>query len=120
VPLQVLRQLDDQRCPRLEVVWADSKYHNHDFNAWKARHAELRWRLEVVSRSAGTKCFVLLAKRWVVERTFAWLGRARWLSRDYEWLTTSSECMVRVRGIQALLNRMAPKYCYTPFKYRVV
>jgi putative transposase len=117
---KVLAQLDGARCPRLEVVWADSKYHNHDLNAWKAGRPELGWRLEVVSRPPGAKGFVLLPKRWVVERTFAWLGRARRLSRDYEWHTTSSECMVRIRGIQLLLNRMAPKNCYAPFKYRVV
>jgi putative transposase len=117
---RVLEQLDGARCPRLEVVWADSKCHNHDLNAWKARQAELRWRLEVVSRPVGANGFVLLPKRWVVERTFAWLGRARRLSRDYEWHTASSECMVRIRGIQILLNRMAPKDRYAPFKYRDV
>jgi hypothetical protein len=58
--------------------------------------------------------------RPIAARTFAWLGRARRLSRDYEWHTTSSECMVRIRGIQILLNRMAPKDCYAPFKYRDV
>jgi putative transposase len=116
---KVLAQLDGDRCPRLEVVWADSKYHNHDLNAWKAGRPELGWRLEVVSRPPGAKGFVLLPKRWVVERTFAWLGRARRLSRDYEWHTTSSECMVRIRGIHLLLNRMAPRNGYAPFKYRV-
>jgi putative transposase len=117
---RVLEQLDAERCPRLAVVWADAKYHNHDLNAWKAAREELRWRLEVVSRPVGAKGFVLLPKRWVVERTFAWLGRARRLSRDYEWHTTSSECMVRIRGIQLLLNRMSPRDSYAPFKYRVV
>src|SRR5436305_4255947 len=50
---QVLEQLGAGRCPRLEVVWADSKYHNHDLNAWKAGHPGLGWRLEVVSRPPG-------------------------------------------------------------------
>ncbi len=117
---RVLEQLGPDRCPRLEVVWADSKYHNHDPNAWKASRAERRWRLEVVSRPPGAKGFVRLPKRWVVERTFAWLGRARRLSRDYERHTTSSECMVRIRGIQLLLDRMAPRNYYAPFKYRGV
>lgn len=66
-----------------------------------------------------------MPKRWVVERTFAWLGRARRLSRDYERHTTSCESMVRVRGIQPLrvrgiqplLNRMAPKNRNAPFQY---
>lgn len=115
----VLAQLDRARCPRLQVVWADGKYHNHDLNAWKAGRPELGWRLEVVSRPPEAKGFVLLPKRWVVERTFAWLGRARRLSRDYERHTRSSECMIRIRGIQLLLNRMAPKNGYAPFRYRV-
>jgi putative transposase len=116
----VLEQLGAERCPRLEVVWADSKYHNHDLNDWKAGRPDLGWRLEVVSRPPGAKGFVLLPKRWVVERTFAWLGRARRLSRDYEWHTASSEAMVRIRGVQLLLNRMAPKDGNAPFKYKVV
>ena len=116
---QVLAQLNGQRCPRLQVVWADTKYHNHALNAWKAEQPDLRWRLEIVSRPPEATGFVLLPKRWVVERTFAWLGRARRLSRDYERRTDSSECMIRVRGLQQLLNRMAPRHCYAPFKYRL-
>ena len=115
----VLGQLDAGRCPRLRVVWADAKYHNHALNAWKAARPELGWKLEVVRRPIGAKGFVLLHERWVVERTFAWLGRARRLSRDYERRTDSSECMLRIRGIQHLLDRLAPKVMYPPFKYRV-
>lgn len=114
----VLEQLNANRCPRLKVVWADTKYHNYDLYAWKAKHAELPWRLEIVNRLAGEKGFVLLPKRWVVERTFAWLGRARRLSRDYERRTDSSECMIRIRGIQLLLSRMAPKTGAPSFKYK--
>jgi putative transposase len=116
---KVLEQLDGGRCPRLEVVWADSKYHNHDLNAWKAERPDLGWRLEVVRRPADAKGFVLLPKRWVVERTFAWLGRARRLSRDYERRTDSSECMVRLRGIQVILDRFGPRKPQPPFQYRV-
>jgi putative transposase len=67
----------------------------------------------------GANGFVPLPKRWVVERTFGWCGRARRLSRDFERRTDSSECMVRIRGLQVLLNRLAPKKCKTPFNYRV-
>ena len=115
----VLGQLDGERCPRLEVVWADGKYHNHELNAWKGGRDDLPWRIEVVSRPPGAKGFVLLPKRWVVERTFGWHGRARRLSRDYERRTDSSECMVRLRGLQVLLDRLAPRKCKTPFKYRM-
>ena len=115
----VLSQLHRDDYPRLEVVWADSKYHNHDLEDWKAGRDELPWRLEVVSRPEGAKGFVLLPKRWVVERSFAWLGRGRRLSKDYERRTDSSECMVRLRAIRVILTRSAPARRYAPFKYRV-
>ena len=62
----VLGPLDGERCPRLKVVWADGKYHNHEWNRWKAGRADLPWRIEVVRRPAGAKGFVLVPKRWVV------------------------------------------------------
>jgi putative transposase len=116
---EVLSQLHTQEHPRLRVVWADGKYHNYDLNDWKRKQDDLPWRLEVVSRPAGAKGFVLLPKRWVVERSFAWLGRARRLSKDYERRTDSSECMVRLRAAQVILNRAAPARRYADFKYRV-
>jgi putative transposase len=116
---EVLKPLHRDEYPRLKVVWADNKYHNHDLNAWKEEHPELRWRLEIVSRPPEAKGFVRLPKRWIVERTFGWLGRARRLSKDYERRTDSSACMVRIRAIQILLNRSAPKKRYPPFKYKV-
>jgi putative transposase len=116
---EVLAQLHTREYPRLKVVWADSKYHNYDLYDWKEQQQELPWQLEIVSRPEGAKGFVLLPKRWVVERTFAWLGRARRLSKDYERRTESSECMVRLRAIQVILNRTAPRRRYAAFKYRV-
>ena len=112
----VLGHLTGERFPRLEVIWADSKYHNHDLNAWLELRPWLRWRLEVVSRPPGSKGFVVIPKRWVVERTFAWLGRARRLSKDYERTTASSESMIRVRSIQMMLDRLYPKPA-AKFKY---
>lgn len=116
---EVLGQLHKQDYPRLKVVWADSKYHNYALYDWKASQPDLPWKLEIVSRPAEAKGFVLLAKRWVVERTIAWMGRARRLSKDYERRLDSSECMIRLRGIQMLLNRSAPSTKYAAFKYRV-
>jgi putative transposase len=117
---EVMAQLHRGEYPRLAVVWADSKYHNHELNEWKQRQRDLPWRLEVVSRPEGAKGFVLLPKRWVVERTFAWLGRARRLSKDYERWTDSSECMVRLRAIQVILSRPAPARHHAAFKYRAL
>lgn len=117
---RVLSELDSVNMPRLEVIWADSKYHNHQLNAWLEQQRDrLRWRLEIVSRPRDAKGFVLLPKRWVVERTFAWLGRARRLSKDYERRTDSSECMIRIRAIQQIVKRMAPGEPQAPFRYRV-
>jgi putative transposase len=112
----VLARLTGAMFPRLEVIWADSKYHNHALNAWLAKRPWLTWRLEIVSRPPGSMGFVLLPKRWVVERTFGWLGRARRLSKDYEVRTDSSEGMIRIRGIQMMLNRLCPKPA-AEFKY---
>lgn len=116
----VLTQLDHQHFPRLEVVWADSKYHNYRLYEWlNSQPRRLPWRLEIVSRPKDAKGFVLLPKRWVVERSFAWLGRSRRLSKDYERRTDSSECMVRMSALHLLLKRLAPAECQIPFKYRL-
>lgn len=104
---QVFAQLSRTAHPRLEVLWADGKYHNHDLNGWLSRRRRaLPWRLEIVSRPPKTKGFVLLPKRWVAERTFAWLGRSRRLSKDYERRTDSSEVWVRISSIHAMLKRL--------------
>jgi len=90
---EVLMQLPRQEYPRLKVIWADSKYHNYALYDWKEEQRNLSWQLQIVNRPWGTKGFVLLPKRWVVERSIGWLGRARRLSKDYERRTDSSECM---------------------------
>ena len=63
--------------------------------------------LIVVRRIAGTTGFVLLPRRWVVERTFGWLGRWRRLARDYEELPEVSEAMVKLAMIRLMLQRLA-------------
>ncbi|MGH7930228.1 MAG: IS5 family transposase [Candidatus Binatia bacterium] len=116
---EVFEQLKPKRQPRLEVIWADNKYHNHGLTKWLARQRSITWRLEIVRRPKGAKGFVLLPKRWVVERTFSWLGRWRRLSRDYEHLTESSESMVRIASIGRMLRRIAPSKKQPSFQYRV-
>ena len=115
----VFQQLKPKQQPRLEVVWADNKYHNYGLYDWLSRQRSIRWRLEIVRRPHGAKGFVLLPKRWVVERTFSWLGRWRRLSRDYEHHTSSSECMVRIASLGRMLRRLAPARHQPPFHYRV-
>lgn len=115
----VMRQLTDARQPRLKIVWADSKYHNHRLRAWIDRQKSINWQLEVVRRPKGAKGFVLLPKRWVVERTFSWLNRWRRLSRDYEHRADSAESMVRIASIGRMLRRLSPPPKQVAFKYRV-
>jgi len=117
---QVFSQLHERDYPRLEVVWADGKYHNYALYDWKAQQNDLPWRLEIVSRPRETKGFVLLPMRWMAERTFAWLGRSRRLSKDYERRTDSSECQVRISAIHLMLKRLAPQDAHPPFQYRLV
>jgi len=69
-------------CPRLELIWADSAYHAHQVDAAFAKQPDLR--IEIVKRSDDMKGFVVLPRRWVVERTFSWFGRNRRLAKDFE------------------------------------
>jgi putative transposase len=101
------------------VIWGDTKYHNHALEGWLVEHAT-GYRIGVVGRPAGSVGYVKLPKRWVVERTFAWLGRYRRLSRDYERYADSSEAMVQVSSIHRMLRRLKPDPLKKPvtFKYR--
>jgi putative transposase len=113
---EALASIEAETYPRLRVVWADSKYHNYDLYAWVAKHGH--YQLQVVSRPPGSKGFVLLPKRWVAERTFAWLGRARRLSKDYEKLIATSEAMVMISAIHMMVDRLTPSNNQPAFAYR--
>jgi putative transposase len=96
---------------RLRLLWVDAGYQaGKGFCAWVK--ALLGWRVEVVKRperKEGEKPgFVLLPRRWVVERTFAWLDNHRRLSKDYEYLPQSSETMVYLAMTNLMLHRLKP------------
>ena len=116
---EVLARLTAEHRSRLELLWADSKYHNHRLEGWLVESAA-GYRIEVVSRPPGSKGYVKLPRRWVVERTFAWLGRYRRNSRDYERSTGSSEAMIKVSSIHRMLRLLKPDLSKkpVPFKYR--
>jgi putative transposase len=116
---EVLRRLTAEHRSRLKLVWADGKDHNHRLDRWLAK-SEVGSRVEVVGRPAGSKGFVKLPRRWVVERTFAWLGRYRRNSRDYEYYTSSSESMIRISSIHRMVKLLKPDLSKpaVPFKYR--
>ena len=115
---EVLGKLTAEHRSRLELIWADGKYHNHHLNGWAVR-SKAGYKIEVVNRPPGSKGFVKLPRRWVVERTFAWLGRYRRNSRDYEWYTHSSESMIRISSIHRMLRLLKPDQSRkpVPFKY---
>ena len=89
---------------RLELIWADGGYQGKLIE-WVKQ--ECGWVLEIVKRSDDVKGFKLLPRRWVVERTFAWLGRFRRMSKDYEFNTTTSEAMIHLAMINIMTRRLA-------------
>lgn len=89
--------------PRLVKVWVDGAYEH--LVEWA--RAVLGWELEVVTRPRGQKGFVVQKQRWKVERTFAWLGRFRRLSKDYEYRVESSEAFIYLGMSVHMLRRLA-------------
>ncbi len=90
---------------RLKVVFADSAYGRNALPAWVK--ATFGWVLQTVLRPVGIKGFVILPKRWIVERTFAWLARWRRHSKDYERNPKSSEAMIHISMISLMSRRLA-------------
>jgi transposase len=96
------------RFPLLGKVWADGGYANQVDTGlvdWARAHCGLD--LEIVPRPAGQRGFAVLPRRWVVERTFAWLGRSRRLARDYERKPEHAEAMIKVAMIRLMAARLA-------------
>ena len=92
------------RFRRLKRIWVDGGY-SGTFVYW-ARRTFGRI-VEVVKRSDLHR-FVVLPRRWVVERTFGWLGKYRRLSKDYETLPSSSETMIYLAMINLMIHRLKP------------
>lgn len=90
--------------PRLELIWADSAYAGEKLREWCEEQAG--WRLKIVPRDTGNSTFEVLPRRWVVERSFAWIGRNRQLAKDYERKVQTSECLMKVAMIRLMLKRL--------------
>jgi putative transposase len=116
---EVLKELTPEHLTRLKLFWADGKYNNRHLKGWLVK-AKVGYTIEVVSRPPGSVGYVKLPRRWVVERTFAWLGRSRRQSRDYERYSESSESMIKVSSIHRMLRLLSPDKSKkpVPFKYR--
>jgi putative transposase len=116
---EVLRRLSREQTVRLKEVRADGKYRNRQLDAY-LEDSKADYRMVLVERPDGSVGWVKLPKRWVVERTFAWLGRYRRNSRDCEWHTCSSEAMLKISSIHRMLRLLKPDESKkpVPFKYR--
>jgi transposase len=93
-----------QSVSRLVRIWADSGYRGEDF--MKRVIHRFRWILEVIERSDDCSGFVVIPKRWIVERTFGWISWNRRLDKDYEVLTTTGEAFYYVAMIRIMLRRL--------------
>lgn len=94
-----------QRFNWLELVWADGGYNARQVTEAVATQPSLR--IEIVKRSDVIKGFVVLPRRWVVERTFSWFGRNRRLAKDYENLAATLATFVTLAAIQLGIRRLA-------------
>ncbi len=98
-------QLIRDKFPRLVRIWVDRGYEGKDF--MRSAMDTCRWILETVKRSDAAKGFVLLPRRWVVERTFGWFNWCRRQNKDYECLPETSEVMIQVAMIRIMVRRLA-------------
>jgi putative transposase len=104
---EVLGQLSPEKYPRLEVIFGDNKYNNRTLDRWM-EVKKVPYRIEVSTKREKGAPFKPIKIRWVVERSHAWFGRCRRLSRDYEYNTSSSETRVQIAAIQQMLRRLKP------------
>ena len=112
---ELFPRLGGQPVGKVRRVLADNKYHNYALYEWVADNAD--WDLVIVRRPEGQKGWVKRPLRWTVERTFAWLGRCRRLTKDREKTVRSSEAFVKLAMIQLMLNRLKPKQAEAEFHY---
>jgi transposase len=94
--------------PFLEKIFADGAYGGEKL---RRAMADAAWRIEIVKRSAEAKGFEVISRRWVVERTIAWINRCRRLAKDYENLNRTALAFIRLASIRLMLRRLA-RYCY--------
>jgi putative transposase len=113
---QVFERAQEEGLPRLTKVLGDHVYGYEGLPEWTTANTGFRLEITVkepqepgVGKKAGKKPFKVIKWRWVVERTFAWLGRYRRNSRDYEKLPQTSESMLKISGMQLMLRRLKPQ-----------
>ncbi len=104
--IELLKTLPKVLFKRLKRLWADGGYRG-EFVDWIAKKFK-KIIVDITLRSDDQKGFEVIPWRWVVERSFAWLGAYRRLSKDYEFFTDHSESMIYLASIHRLLKRLAP------------
>ena len=102
----VLNKLKNQ-FTRIRLIWADGGYAGQLIQWLRGLRERATLQLQIVKRSDDVKGFKVLPRRWVVERTFGWLGRYRRLSKDCEFRTDSSEAMIHIAMTGLMLRRLA-------------
>src|SRR3954449_13006716 len=112
---ELFGRLEGQPMGKVTRMFADSKYHNFQLYEWVSENA--KWDLEIIRRPEGERGWVKLPIRWTVERTFAWLGRCRRLSKDREKSVFSSESFIKLAMIQLMLHRLGPSDVDAEFRY---
>jgi len=113
---EVFARLEGQPMGKVVRMYADTKYHNFKLSGWVEANA--RYTMTIIGRPEGSKGWVKLPIRWTVERTFAWLGRCRRLSKDREKSVLSSESFVKLAMIQLMVHRLKPEGVDAEFRYR--
>jgi putative transposase len=103
--MSVLGQVSRFDQPRLEVIFVDNSYHRYELYDYLADH-DRDYRLEVGSRPEGSQGFVPIRIRWVVERSFGWLGQHRRHAKDYERTFPSSEAQIYISHVRIMLRRI--------------
>jgi len=91
--------------PRLTKIWADAAYRGKELADW-CRQQGGGWDLEMVEREPGTRGFQVQPRRWIVERSFAWLSRNRRLAKDYERTVQTSETLIQMALGRRLVARL--------------
>ena len=92
---------------RLRLIWADGGYAGQLLDWVRSLRKRNRLTMEIVKRTDDVKGFKVLPRRWVVERTFGWLGRHRRFSKDYEYLPATSEAIITIAMIGLMIRRLA-------------
>ena len=101
---QLLSQTPEEILAHLELLWADGGFDGPDFPAWVQEH--LGCLVEIVKRADDARGFVVLPRRWVVERTFGWFAYFRRLSKDYERRAATSVAFIYTAMIRLMLQRL--------------